>query len=103
MWGCGRSWVSPGCLNTTVGAHPEFCSRLCVHGVCQCVFICHACVCVCIYLARVCCLCFPFCSVSENVGETSVFNQGLGNCLVVVATVATVLLGWWGTTFLSLP
>lgn len=72
---------------------PKFCSRLCVHGVCQCVFICHACVCVCIYLARVCCLCFPFCSVSENVGETSVFNQGPGNCLVV-AMVATVLSGW---------
>lgn len=29
-----HSWVSPGCLNKTVGAHPEFCSRLCVHGVC---------------------------------------------------------------------
>lgn len=26
-------------------------------------------------------LCFPFCSVSANVGETSVFNQGPGNRL----------------------
>lgn len=95
--------VSLDCLNKTVGAHPDFRSRLCVYVVRQCVFLCYACVCVCIYLARVCCLCFPFCFVSENVGETSVFNQGPGNCLVVVTTVATVLLIGLIGNYLSEP
>lgn len=91
---CISVWLlleeSLGCLRQAAGAHLNFCSRLCVYMVWQCVFICRACVCVCIYLARACRLCFPFCSVSANVGKTSVFNQGPGNCLV--ATVATALL-----------
>ena len=53
-------WLFLGCrLNRTAGAHPDFCSRLCVHLVCQCVFICHACVCVCIYLCECAVFVFP--------------------------------------------
>ena len=85
--GCGL-WAD---WSQAVPAHPELGSRLCVYLVCQCVFICRACVCVCIYLAAsVRRLCFPFCSVSANVGETSVFNQGPGNRLV--ATFVMVIL-----------
>lgn len=63
---------------------------VCAFSVPVCVYLPR--MCLRLYLSvRVCCLCFPFCSVSETVGETSVFNQGPENCLVVT-TVATVLL-----------
>lgn len=86
--GCGlrADW------SRAVPAHPEFGSRLCVYLVCQCVFICRACVCVCIYLAAsVRRLCFPFCSISANVGETSVFNQGPGNHIVATFVMAILI------------
>lgn len=86
--GCGL-WDD---WSQAVPARPEFGSRLCVYLVCQCVFICRACVCVCIYLAAsVRRLCFPFCSVSANVGETSVFNQGPGNRLVATFVMAILI------------
>lgn len=78
--------VSSGCASppglSAAGCVYIWCASVCLSAmhVFASVFIWHKCA----------CLCFPFCSISTNVGETSVFNQGPGNCLT--ATLATVLL-----------